>query len=82
MNAMDEPGRVWRLTGPRSMAAVVHNSYTTEDVAAALGIAPSTVRAYGTRGQMPAPTGRLGRTPYWNPEDIEPWIEARRKHLR
>lgn len=59
------------------------NAYTTADVAAALGVAASTVRAYSAREQMPAPTGHLGRTPYWSPEAIQPWIakqRARRKH--
>jgi predicted DNA-binding transcriptional regulator AlpA len=47
---------------------------TTEDVAAALGVAASTVRSYNARRQMPEPSGHVGRTPYWTPEDIEPWI--------
>jgi predicted DNA-binding transcriptional regulator AlpA len=54
------------------------NLYTTANVAAALGIAESTVRAYAARGQMPAPSGHVGRTPYWLPADIEPWIEQQR----
>jgi DNA-binding transcriptional MerR regulator len=49
---------------------------TTEDVAAVLGVAASTVRAYNSRGQMPEPSGHVGRTPYWTPEDVEPWIEG------
>lgn len=52
---------------------------TTEDVAARLGVTPSTVRAYHSRGQMPPPSGRIGRTPYWTPRDIEPWLEGRAK---
>lgn len=52
---------------------------TTEDVAARLGVTPSTVRAYNARQQMPAPTGHVGRTPYWAPEDIEPWLATREK---
>lgn len=51
---------------------------TTADVAAALGVAASTVRAYNARQQMPEPSGHVGRTPYWTPEDIEPWIEGYR----
>jgi DNA-binding transcriptional MerR regulator len=53
--------------------------YTTEDVARAVDVQPSTIRAYHSRGQMPAPTGRLGEKPYWDAEDIEPWIEDRKK---
>jgi predicted DNA-binding transcriptional regulator AlpA len=56
---------------------VIPELYTTARVAEALGIAESTVRAYTARGQMPAPSGHVGRTPYWTPEDIEPWITSR-----
>ena len=52
---------------------------TVADVAARAGVAQSTIRAYVARGQMPAPTGRLGRTPWWAPEVIEPWIKDRQK---
>jgi len=51
-------------------------TYTTEDVAKACGVAPSTIRAYSSREQMGPPTGRLGNTPYWSADDIEPWIEG------
>lgn len=50
---------------------------TIADVATRLGVRESTVRAYMARGQMPAPSGRLGRTPYWRPRDIEPWLRQR-----
>jgi excisionase family DNA binding protein len=57
--------------------------YTTADVASVLGVKESTVRAYAARGQIPAPSGRVGRTPYWAPDDIEPWIATRnRAHHR
>ena len=52
------------------------NHLTTVDVAARLGLAASTVRAYHSRDQMPPASGHVGRTPYWTPEDIEPWIEG------
>lgn len=48
--------------------------WTVGDVAAHLELAPSTVRAFMTRNQMPEPTDRLGRTPWWASEDIEPWM--------
>lgn len=44
--------------------------WTVADVAGHLGVAPATVRAYLARGQMPAPDGRLGRTPWWAPDTI------------
>lgn len=74
----DESTGVWRLTGPSSVHEFVSRSLTTEDVAAALNVAPATIRAYNARGQMPPPSGRIGRTPYWHPDDIEPWLEQRR----
>ena len=48
--------------------------YTIPDIAAALGVKPNTVSSYHSRGQMPEATGKVGRTPWWAPEDIEPWI--------
>lgn len=50
---------------------------TIADVAMRLGVTTSTVRAYMTRDQMPQPTGRIGRTPWWAPEAIEPWLTER-----
>jgi hypothetical protein len=34
----------------------------------------ATIRAYVSREQMPAPTGKIGRSPIWAPEAIERWI--------
>jgi hypothetical protein len=53
--------------------------YTTGDIAKAVGVGPSTIRGYNARKQMPAPTGHFGEKPYWDAEDIEPWIEDRKK---
>ena len=47
---------------------------TTADIAARIRVEPSTVRSNHSREQMPAASGYVGRTPYWTPEDIEPWI--------
>lgn len=52
---------------------------TTEAIAARLGVAPSTVRAYKARKQMPKPSGYVGRTPYWTPAKIDAWIERERR---
>lgn len=51
--------------------------WTTANIAAALGVSESTIRAYNARGQMPPPTGRLARSPWWSSEDIEPWLSLR-----
>jgi DNA-binding transcriptional MerR regulator len=53
--------------------------YTTGDIAKAVGVEPSTIRAYKARGQMPAPTDHIGTTPWWSDKDIEPWIKDRTK---
>lgn len=50
---------------------------TIGDVAHLAGISASTVRAYLAREQMPPATGKIGRTPYWEPEAIEPWLAER-----
>jgi predicted DNA-binding transcriptional regulator AlpA len=52
-------------------------TWTLTDIAAELGLAHSTLSSYHARGQMPPPTGKLGRTPYWVGPDIEPWIASR-----
>jgi predicted DNA-binding transcriptional regulator AlpA len=47
---------------------------TTAAVAALLGIAPATWRAYVSRGQAPPPDGHIDkRTPYWLASTIEKW---------
>jgi hypothetical protein len=51
--------------------------FTVERVAELAGISQATVRAYAARGQMPAPTGKVGRSPIWAPETIQPWLDAR-----
>jgi len=51
--------------------------WTTRDVADFLGIAPSTVRAYVARGQMPSADRRIGREPVWRPDTIRQWHSQR-----
>jgi predicted DNA-binding transcriptional regulator AlpA len=51
---------------------------TIPDIAARVGVKPVTIRVYLHRGQMPPPTGRLGRTPWWSAETIEQWISERK----
>ena len=49
------------------------------EVAEYASLSPSTVRAYASRGEMPGPTGRFGREPWWTPGVIMEWrppIEA------
>ena len=56
--------------------------WTMPDIAAHLGVDPATVRSWLHRarragfpsGQMPEPTGRVQRSPWWAPDDIEPWL--------
>lgn len=47
--------------------------WTVGDVADYLDVRTSTVRAYVARGQMPAPDGRIGRTPWWRAATIRGW---------
>jgi predicted DNA-binding transcriptional regulator AlpA len=54
--------------------------WTTRDVAAFLGVAPSTIRAYAARGQMPRADRRIGREPVWRPETIRHWHSQRPRH--
>lgn len=51
--------------------------WTTDDVAAFLGVAPSTVRAYSARQQMPAADRRIGRMQLWRPRTITKWNAER-----
>lgn len=46
---------------------------TIDDVAAACGVKPATISSYASRGQMPAPDGRTGRTPWWHESTIASW---------
>lgn len=49
---------------------------TVRDVAAQLGKKEATVRAMVSRGKLPAPDGRLGRTPWWRPDTIAAWEQG------
>jgi hypothetical protein len=51
--------------------------WSVEMIATATGTAPATIRAYNSRGQMPPPTGHIGRSPYWAAHVIGPWIDSR-----
>ena len=51
--------------------------WTTQDVAAFLKVAPSTIRAYVARGQMPSADRRIGREPVWRPATIRNWHSHR-----
>lgn len=47
--------------------------WSVADVAEHLGVSPATVRSYAARGQMPAPDGRIGRSPWWWSTTITQW---------
>jgi predicted DNA-binding transcriptional regulator AlpA len=57
--------------------ALPRDWWTTRDVASYLEVSPSTIRAYVTRGQMPAADRRIGREPVWRPETIRKWQRQR-----
>ena len=50
---------------------------TTRDVASFLKVAPSTIRAYVARHQMPEADRRIGREPVWRPATIRRWHSQR-----
>ena len=52
---------------------MIDRQWSVTDVAAHLGVKPKTVTAYLAREQMPAPDGRLGRTPWWWESTIRSW---------
>ena len=51
--------------------------WTMPDIAAHLGVARSTVRWWLHMHQMPEPTGRTVRSPWWQGEQIETWLRER-----
>ena len=56
--------------------------WTTRDVATFLNVAPSTIRAYVARGQMPSADRRIGREPVWHPATIRKWHSQRPRLTR
>lgn len=61
-------------TGPPDVDA---EWWTTTDVAAYLGVRPTTISTYRMRGQMPPPDHKLGRTQLWHPKTIIDWHQRR-----
>jgi predicted DNA-binding transcriptional regulator AlpA len=59
------------------MSALPNDWWSTENVAAFLGVATSTVSAYVTRHQMPPPDRYIGRTRLWWPDTIREWQQTR-----
>lgn len=51
--------------------------WTTENVATALGVSASTIRAYLARNQMPAPDRTIGKMRLWRPDTIRNWHASR-----
>ena len=52
---------------------MTRTQWSVADVAAYLGVKPTTVTAYLARGQMPPADGYVGRSPWWKPETIKAW---------
>ncbi|CAI7974353.1 hypothetical protein FRAHR75_1310013 [Frankia sp. Hr75.2] len=71
------------FAGETLSAAGPAPAWTREDVLAYLTEAGAPVGAdtwsgYVSRGQAPAPTRRIGRTPVWDPAQVRTWQAARR----
>ena len=50
------------------------HQWTQPEIADRLGLSRSHVYVMRHRGQLPAPSGRVGRVPWWAPDVIEPWM--------
>jgi hypothetical protein len=48
---------------------------TYADLQEATGRPAATLRVWVLRGKMPAPDYRVGRSPAWLPETIQPWLD-------
>ncbi len=76
------PAEVWDRHAARPVAMTApelhpHNLIGVDGVAELIGVAAATVRAYVTRGQMPAPVVRIGGAPVWPRALIERWLSSR-----
>lgn len=47
-------------------------------ISAALGVSTPKLRVWHQRGKLPEPDFRLGQSPGWLAETIEPWIRVQR----
>ena len=50
------------------------HQWTQPEIADRLGLTPGHVRIMRHRGQLPEPSGRVGQSPWWAPDVIEPWM--------
>jgi predicted site-specific integrase-resolvase len=57
---------------------VTEDRYDMPAIARVLGVEKVTVRSWLHRGKLPPPSGRVGQSPWWAPEVIEPWINRER----
>ena len=69
------------MRGPGTRGQLVAGMAQIVD-ATFLGIAPSTIRAYAARGQMPEADRRIGCEPVWRPATIRRWHSQRPRHAR
>jgi predicted DNA-binding transcriptional regulator AlpA len=47
---------------------------TQNDLAAAVGVKPTTIRQWRLKGKLPEPDAVIGRTPAWTEEHVEEWL--------
>jgi hypothetical protein len=55
----------------------IHDQLGMAAVAELAGIICSSIRTYLRRKVIPAPSGYLGRTPWWDRQVIDSWIAVR-----
>lgn len=53
---------------------------TAEQLAARLGIKRGSIYRMHTRGDLPEPAEKVGRTPLWSVATIDAWMAARPGH--
>lgn len=47
------------------------------DIAARVGVEPSTIRTYRSQGRLPEPDAMTGPTPGWLPATVDAWVKNR-----
>jgi predicted DNA-binding transcriptional regulator AlpA len=81
------PASIWNRHARRVLGVLAPELHPLallglDDVAAAAGVQPATIRAYLHRRQMPEPVSRAGGSPVWTRPTIEGWLETRRVRRR
>ena len=66
-----------KITAPCQTEGMTVQYLGAAEVAARVGVAPSTISSYAARGQMPEPDVRIGPIAGWSSETIDAWAGNR-----